>query len=471
MKNFLRVSSIPLNAFIVALAICTNQYLICAVVLIWADFMIYLLLDIKNSVMSIAFAITFFTFLMGRQISDRFGLHAIENPFVSFSFSESENLHAETLVLISLICLWVGSIIFKKKFVDAKDRVQLNFDKSKYVRQAAKILFFICLPFALVNYYVLSTSVLSGGYISTYVEGFSSGIPSYVGKIGEFAQVAFIVYLAGMPTKRDFNRTLPFYLLYLVFTLGDGRRFAFLSGIILIAVYLYIRNTVRSGGVVWFGKKTLFAFAIIGPILMVLMIIMAGLRAGYDATKNPDNPLIRFFYTQGFSINLIKFADYYKSDLPENRFYSFFSSTTFFQNILSPIIGFQPYSGHNVRNALEGFSLDHALTYRAYGEDIYLGGAGMGSTYIAEVFHDFGYIGVIAVNLLYSYILRKIDSINGNNIWKTSVLLFVFVSMLFISRAGADSFLTSVINLTTLTALFIIFMISKFKINFIKSYK
>ncbi len=83
------------------------------------------------------------------------------------------------------------------------------------------------------------------------------------------------------------------------------------------------------------------------------------------------------------------------------------TKSVLFENaILRKMLDIRVYNGNSIENALYGHSLAHRLSYLEYG-DYYLQGHGVGSCYIAELYHDFGVIGVMAGNYIYGYILRK----------------------------------------------------------------
>ena len=94
------------DAFLLVIsAMFPNMWRITAILLLWSNMVIYSLSDIENNVALLAFLISFFTFLVGRETLERFGLHTIESVF-----SEELNKHAENMLLISLAVIFIAYI-------------------------------------------------------------------------------------------------------------------------------------------------------------------------------------------------------------------------------------------------------------------------------------------------------------------------------------------------------------------------
>ena len=104
---------------------------------------------------------------------------------------------------------------------------------------------------------------------------------------------------------------------------------------------------------------------------------------------------------------------------------------------------------HNsVDFAIKGNSLSNALSYKVLWS--YLSGSGVGTCYIAELFHDFGYIGVAIGSIIYGYVMQKINRIWNschNNIWIVAVGFAMVEAFIKAPRWNYDIFVAYFLDL------------------------
>ena len=85
----------------------------------------------------------------------------------------------------------------------------------------------------------------------------------------------------------------------------------------------------------------------------------------------------------------------------------------------------------------------------------------MGSCYIAEVFHDFGYIGIAIVNCIYGWLFANFNYIKYRGPIFMGISLLMMQSLLMAPRAYADGFIGSVLDLSNIEILLLIWLVSK----------
>lgn len=81
-------------------------------------------------------------------------------------------------------------------------------------------------------------------------------------------------------------------------------------------------------------------------------------------------------------------------------------------------------------------------------KDEFLAGQGTGSSYIAVLFADFGYIGVFVGNLLYGAIFALYKKIGGKSYLLSVILLYMFLTFLMTPRASYDGPFSVIINVS-----------------------
>ena len=75
----------------------------------------------------------------------------------------------------------------------------------------------------------------------------------------------------------------------------------------------------------------------------------------------------------------------------------------------------------------------HKASYLVMG-DGYLKGGGMGTSYVIEVFLDFGLIGLVLVNLFYVHYLTSLAEKFGKSLIGDSVFLYSLLKIFFLGR-------------------------------------
>lgn len=124
--------------------------------------------------------------------------------------------------------------------------------------------------------------------------------------------------------------------------------------------------------------------------------------------------------------------------------------------ILGRILGIPIYHGNTIEHALYGGSFTHALGYVVLGTS-YLAGYGPGSSYIAELFYDFSYMGVIIGSVIYSWLFVNISNIAGKPPFIFSICLSVLTQLLWAPRSSFSGFITVLFYPTTWIAYLVIF--------------
>lgn len=223
--------------------------------------------------------------------------------------------------------------------------------------------------------------------------------------------------LRSITSKKECKLPISLYLLYAVLSLLTGRRSNFMIGILFILLYFIFRH-YRNKEECWIKKKHIVFIFITIPILAVFLQARSFLREGFAVDQSWKELFFGFFQQQGFSSSIIRLEKFYENDLRQNAFYSFFGIVkTFRTNSIIKLIFNPQYNFSYLHNSVEfaknGNSLSNALSYKVLWS--YLSGTGVGTCYIAELYHDFGYIGVAIGNFIYGYIMSVI-----NKVWNKS---------------------------------------------------
>lgn len=431
--------------------------------------MMYCFNSFYDNIFLFCFLICFFTFLLSGQIINRVV------QVYGYSFSDEIEMHTDIALMISLFGLLLGYIlcdIIWKKY--KRDYLKFNYDNIEYtnIRKLSKTIYYLTYLFWIVILLDNVLYVAQYGYTSYYIS-YSSRVPSVIRQIGYMAPMSLFIYLATMPDKKDAMKPIIMYSLYLLLSLGTGRRIYFMTGLLIIFAYAMLRNVINPSEKSWVSKKSILAIVIAIPVLLSLMYLFEYIRSdSYVGEASNYSPILGFFVRQGTSINVIKYAELFKNRLNSEAHYSLYNLIKWLQGSGSIInklfsLDFDFEMGKQTAlTATQGTYLADFISYFANSSS-YLSGMGYGSCYIAELYVDYGYIGVLIGNFIYGILLcflLKI-SIAKHNVWSTA-LGFYIVDLLFKApRATFDAFLGQPLYFECWGTLLVVFCVSYFAKN------
>lgn len=378
--------------------------------------------------------------------------------------------HIFIALLLSLIFIFIGYLFAEQGKNDEgipDELSQNDAGKRELIRYISKWIYYISY---LPSLAVLSEKVffvLQNSYISYYTD-FQSSLPFIITKIGEMATVSFFVFLGTMPSKKECKIPVLMYLLYGILSLGYGQRNQFVLSLLVIGIYYYFRNTINGNHEKWVDKKIIIACVIAMPFFVAFLGVYAYIRQGMAMGNfSFSKAIYDFFNNQGESVLLIGYAEEFKDNFPGDILYTFGPITSFFKNNIFNVLlnNVSQLKNNTIDMALQGYSFGQTIAYFVMPEK-YLAGAGLGSSYIAEAYFDFGYVGLCIINFIYGYIFATVYTFcRKKSILITAIGFIVIKELLYAPRDAALGFVTSSLNLINILTLVVIFMIYKLWIN------
>lgn len=424
--------------------------------------------DIKENFLFLSFHFTFFLFLLGSDFASFFAIDKDLKINILNQFSEQTRLHIYFLLALSIISIAFG-YNFKKSSTKGfiYDIYKRDTQYVYNIRKISRILMYIFSVFAILIELEKCIFVQTIGYVDYYLT-YNSHMPLVVIKLGTFYTTCFFIYLATLPSKKEAKRPLVLFVIVGVLSLGYGQRNGAMLSIILVLFYLCFREHISKDCEQWISKRLKYMIICSLPAVVLFLYAFNSIRNNLDATTyaHPFDNFLAFFSQQGGSVQLIgmqkDFADV--GLIPKRKYYSFGTLIDFFQqNAISKVLGVSPsYGPKSYELAMYGHHFGETITY-LYRPDLYAAGFGLGSCYIAEIFNDFGYIGVIALNILYGLIFRYSNQVRITSIWKIFALLVVARFIIYAPRSGAMDFFTNFFTLSTTGLALIIHFCAKIK--------
>lgn len=445
-----------------------------AVLLLWLANCIFCLKKVKERILLLLFHGAFFAFLMGRET-----VNLLQTGNVAYDFDVNIQFHIIICLYLSLASLACGFKLIEKYLKEQKTKetqhllkLEVNREElRKTIRKYAKITF--CIGWILNIFVAIEQTlyVVNHSYLE-FAKSFSSQIPYIIRIIANFRTIAFFIFLATIPEKKETKPMIFMYIIEAIGSLAFGDRGNCIINILIVIAYIVFRQW-KNKEEKWITKKQVIIIVILIPFVLAFLSGFVYLREGTDiGSFNVANQILRFFKSIGNSVNIIGHEKAYESQLNEiGTFYTIgdLKQYLIYNPITEKIFHVQNITYHTEEYALSGQSFMHTISYLIDPAN-YIEGHGYGSSYIAELHIDFGYIGVILGNVLIGAYMAIFYKIYNKNCILTGCLLLSYRIMFFIPRAPVDYLITYVLNFTAIASISVITVLTILEIKY-KNYK
>lgn len=422
--------------------------------------------EFYKNIAYILFLISFFVFLQGRYL-----VSIIFTRTMLTEFSAEIATHINLSIMISLLSLHFGYLIAHKVKFTVRGYGQANpltVDNNYSNKGGNKIdvslyLFYASAFFAVVSQLDIFFFVRNYSYVEYYLT-YSSHVPRLLQVFGNMYVVFFIIFLCTYPPKEKCRIPIIVFVIISVLVLLTGDRGGMIQNISILVVYCLWRQ--KNEGEMWIKPRTIFLAVLLSPVIMALLSFFVYFREGLDVgALTFGAQLQRFLSISGRSANVLGYAIENQNRFPK-QFYTFGGLIDYikYNPISSALFGFSKPAPQTVEFAMNMHSFDSALSYFVYPQT-YFNGHGIGSSYLAEVFYDFGYIGIVIISIIYSAMLNKCETIGTNSILKRSLMLLLIRGLYYAPRGPALIPITNILNITTIAAFAVYYFASKVKIR------
>lgn len=404
------------------------------------------------------FQLVFFVFILGRPT------YSILTGNRWFFGGYNELKFVLFATWLTLITLFAGAVFFseyfkRKNIIGTNYKINSEFDK-KYLYLLEKIIF-ICFIFSWVfNIYSgIERIVFSTNHsYSQYFVSFSSNMPYITRLISASMPFLLCIYLALRPNKKKSFIVLLMYLISnLPYMIVGTRNPIVLAGMFFVSYYL-LRNNFEKGK--WIGKKEKLVFFISIPATMIFMFSYAYIRSGLNVPTISFFSLLAFIYQQGTTFDVLSMGYRCLPSLPNNHNYVFGGIIDYYKHgtIAQKYFNAIPLDSSNSHQmGLISNSFAHNMSYIMHPG--YLNGNGWGTSYILEVYSDFGYIGLFVFSFLLAGILIGLIHFFNKNIYLSVIILYILMNIFFMPRDSALSCVNQLFQLVFLAVIaFFIFL-------------
>lgn len=440
------------------------NYSVLSILLIFISQVIFCLIKYEQRIAYLLFLASFFIFLLGRMCVEYFYYGSI-----GFYFTLSISKHMLLSIFISLIFLEVGYcciLIVKNKYK------HLNISFNDHKRETEKYSFLMRISFILFSITFICVILMNFEqviYVNKYdyialFKDFHSQLPRLLQVVGNMYIVSFLIFLGTCPKRRY---CIISFIMFFIISLTDlliGDRGTFIINLAIIIVYIFWRECVDNK--IWINRKIILLTIVILPLFLAFLNYFVSIREDVNMGENKISAQLRnFFISTGSSVDILGYGEVYKDDLPQS-FYSFGELIDYpkYNPISEYLFNIAEPMPHTKEYVYTMHSYAHAISY-FIDSNLYLEGHGKGSSYIAEVYNDFGYIGIIVCNLLYGSLLASVNLVKKGKPFLLACLLISIRIMFYVPRGAMIQPISYVLNITTLSALFFFFIAMKNEIR------
>lgn len=423
--------------------------------LIFITIIIYCMHDMKNRAALLMFVLSFFIFLLGGEMTVQYFGMPFEN-----TFSKEIDAHAFLCLALSLVFLLAGFVAADHLHFhpggDPESRRLMatldNEDAKSVIRRIGLIGSWIAFVPSVIRGIESGLYVMANGYVSYYTT-YKTHLPGIVTTLGQMYTMFFIIFIATCPSRKECTLPIMAYVCNGALMLLSGRRLTVGSALLVIICYMIIRHFMdpKEG---WLTRRRVILGGIFLLLLIGFLYMYRFIRYNMSLEgRGGPQIFLNFFNQQGISIDIIKFQQLYKGDRLGcvSLYYTirYLRSSIFTRNFFS-----FPRELYEMRTAQTALYTNNLADYIAflYNERSYYQGYGLGSCYIAEAFHDWGYAGVALVNFIYGWVFNKFFTFEGKriSIWRIAIGFMLLERLMVTPRYGADYVMECFYNLTNM---------------------
>ena len=421
---------------------------------------------LKNRFCMFSFNFGYAIFLLGGYVV----YWITEHNFNFFNNSNETIIHTCACLMFSIAFFNMCSIVFRKQSMEcdfeAKDSLMASNIMKKYGGVYNLVVWLLIITFIceLLEEIATTSIIKSTSYaVSDFV---NTGLPTIIESLASYYYIVLFIFWGFYPSKKKTLISFVSLALIEVVILISGERGEPISLLFATIFYILMRNRNGIKDIV-ISKKMIIVGVIMVPFLISMLQTLSYTRMGrsYDVTFVTS--IKDFFASQGGSVKIIANGYDLKDRITEvgGNTFVFGTIRDYFQNnIFTRILLGTTRSARTVADAYSGNSylatygfLHAAVTYKK--------GAGAGSTYIAEVFQDGGYIFLVIFNIFLAWLILKIDSSKTISVLKVAIIINIFRYMVLLPRGVALQWLTSTFAIQNIILFLIIIFLQQMSVK------
>lgn len=410
---------------------------------------IYFRKNLFDNIVIIMYYIFLFTFILYIPFSN---LLLNQKNYITYSTALETNF----ILIIGFIGLLLG--IFLGQFVnETKSNSSL---RTLNYSKAALYLIIVTAPFAIVTTLQSITAVDAGGYLGLY----QNSSDSIISRLGNFNLSFIYIFLATVPKKKLLNNSMFIIIPLMIMDIFTGRRGVAIVNIMVLITYYIIRSQKIEKINLKINFKFIFSVLLISGTLIFASVAISQLRL--NESVDLTGAVSTFFKQQASMFNHIEYVTIFKEELKSySNYYSLqalYNGTSLISNLTKFFIP------QLINDSNFGNNLGNAITFLR--DPIYYSiGGKFGTSYLAELYLDYGYIGLIIYNLFVGLFISTVSKLNLSNWIVFSFVLFLIRTLYFLPRESTFNWVNQLVSTTNITSVLIVLILGTIFSLLIKS--
>ncbi len=438
-----------------------------------ADIMVFLVIALQikkgfSDVLLFFFNVTYFLFVLGG------GTATMMSGIVIQEYAGGTLQDTNTACLISFVGIAVTNTFYALiNGVNVRLVIDGREGHSKVSKQPTNLqLLAVCVAFfgtaGCKLLMALETFMYSQdyGYVALYTKETSS-LPSALRYAGALFYLSLMLFLAC-----DFSKKVTFFGYGVVLgiealILSAGDRGEAVCGFLILVVHT-INKVKEDESFFKHWKKALAGLVALIPFGIYFLQRLKYTRVDKEMALGFGDAITEFFSSQGVSLQVVTMTINLQEKIEKlvsGKGYVFGHVIEYLQqNVISrTIFGFEKINGNTVEAAMSAGSLGSTLSFLRFRES-YLSGIGCGSCYLAELFNDYSWVGLVIGSMFISVLLMKLNKVKISS-WIGYALVLNFTRVIFLTPRGSYfRWLTDVFsfpNVLLLSAILFVGIISR----------
>ena len=416
-----------------------NKLLIVNIIVMGAN-VLFCLFNYRKRFLTLIFYGMIFLFLLSYPV-----FSPMKNNLWYYVGSVNANIIALSTIVLSLLCINIGVVV--SEYIQSKNKKTEKQEKQEKnigtYRKIMGIILIICMSVLFVQE-IDKYFVMQGYTYEDYYIVYKTRLPYILTIIAGLTKYALCIYLALKPSKKMSIFTLIIYVASAIPMTLIGSRKGIILNILFFVVYFLLRDSLEIDySQKWIRKKEKILVVIMIPLIIGGAGIIDMLRGDKSVDDNFSvvDLASDFFYGQGTTYKTILQSIVHQDELiqKDSQFYTLAPITDyiFYGTIGQKLFGTNDLGyGNNINKVYYGANLSHDISYEVY-VDKYFEGNGRGSSYIAELYLDFGYIGVAFFSIFIGCFLSFSYEIAKKHWLFFAFLLLSFLTIYFMPRDSA----------------------------------
>ena len=411
----------------------------------WVIGVIYSLTDIKHNFPFFGFNIGFFVFLLGGCFIDY-----LETGDFSY-FLDNKVPATDEAVNHTCFCLMLTSVIINAAYITFNKKnnvvpgVKFEINPNKIVVLRKILVVFLLITYSCELYCAVSDLLFVREVSYRKSVLYLSDTSIIIVSLSSLYYIFLFIYWATLPTKGATLISILSLLFVATIDLIAGDRGGFISLVFVACYYVLFRNRVGLRDIV-IKKQVVIVAVLMIPFAMYALQAISYTRNNETYEGNLIDGVSSFMYSQGGSVKIISGA----YDLDEDINNLVDGKRTFVlgelkrymkSNIFTRILMGKSKALRTVDDARSGEAFVQSYGY-TLSPVTYSKGVGTGSTYIAEVYYDGGYIFLGIFNLFIVFLLIKMGTGGSNSIILNTIMFNIFRFIPLLPRGIALRWLT-----------------------------